>query len=39
MTNDPQQLDRVLSYVKKAVWLLMAYAVGSMIGHLILLVR
>jgi hypothetical protein len=39
MTNDPQQLDRVLSYGKKAIWLVRAYAVGSMIGHLILLAR
>jgi hypothetical protein len=39
MTNDPQHLDRVFRYAKKAVWLLMAYAFGSMVGHLILLAR
>jgi hypothetical protein len=39
MMQDPQQFDRVLGYARKAIWLLMAYAFGSMVGHLILLAR
>ena len=39
MTRDPQQLGRVLDLARKAVWLVMAYAFGSMVGHLILLAR
>ena len=39
MMHDPQQLDRVLGYARKAVWLMMAYAFGSMVGHLLLLAR
>jgi hypothetical protein len=39
MMRDPQQLARVMDLARKGVWLVMAYAVGSMVGHLILLVR
>ena len=39
MMRDPQQRDRVLDFARRAIWLLMAYAFGSMVGHLILLFR
>jgi hypothetical protein len=39
MTMDPRTAERLLSYMSKAVWLIMAYSFGSMVGRLILLAR
>jgi hypothetical protein len=37
MLSDPRSVDRLLSYMSKAVWLIMAYSFGTMVGRLILL--
>jgi hypothetical protein len=34
---DPRTVDRLLGYMGKAVWLIMAYSFGTMVGRLILL--
>ncbi len=34
---DPRSVDRLLGYMSKAVWLIMAYSFGTMVGRLILL--
>ncbi len=39
MMSDPRTVDRLLNYMSKAVWLIMAYSFGTMIGRLILLLR
>jgi len=36
---DPERATRVFTFASRAIWLVMAYAAGSMIGHLILLAR
>jgi hypothetical protein len=33
---DPRSVDRLLGYMSKAVWLIMAYSFGTMVGRLIL---
>jgi hypothetical protein len=37
MLSDPRSVDRLLNYMTKAVWLIMAYSFGTMVGRLILL--
>jgi hypothetical protein len=37
MLSDPRSVDRLLSYMSKAVWLIMAYSFGTMVGRMILL--
>jgi hypothetical protein len=37
MLSDPRSVDRLLGYMSKAVWLIMAYSFGTMVGRLILL--
>jgi len=37
MLSDPRSIDRLLGYMSKAVWLIMAYSFGTMVGRLILL--
>lgn len=39
MMMDPRTVERLLGYMSKAVWLIMAYSLGSMIGRFILLAR
>ncbi|HEU5317594.1 MAG TPA: hypothetical protein VFX49_15885 [Chloroflexota bacterium] len=39
MMMDPRTVDRLLGYMSKAVWLIMAYSFGTMVGRLILLVQ
>jgi hypothetical protein len=39
MLPDPERATRIVTFARRAVWLVMAYAFGSMVGHLILLVR
>ena len=39
MSPDPARSARVLDYAAKAIWLLMAWAGGSMVGQLILYAR
>jgi hypothetical protein len=39
MLSDPRSVDRLLSYMSKAVWLIMAYSFGTMVGRLILLLK
>lgn len=39
MMMDPRTVDRLLGYMSKAVWLIMAYAFGTMVGRLILLTQ
>jgi hypothetical protein len=39
MLSDPRSVDRLLNYMGKAVWLIMAYSFGTMVGRLILLWR
>jgi hypothetical protein len=39
MMTDPRTVDRLLGYMAKAVWLIMAYSFGTMVGRLILLWR
>jgi hypothetical protein len=39
MLSDPRTVERLLNYMSKAVWLIMAYSFGTMIGKLILLLR
>jgi hypothetical protein len=39
MLSDPRSIDRLLSYMSKAVWLIMAYSFGTMVGRLILLMK
>lgn len=39
MLTDPRSVDRLLSYMSKAVWLIMAYSFGTMVGKFILLVH
>lgn len=36
---DPRTVDRLLGVMGKAVWLIMAYAFGTMVGRLILLAQ
>jgi hypothetical protein len=36
---DPRTADRLLNYMTKAVWLIIAYSFGTMVGRLILLAR
>lgn len=37
MLSDPRSVDRLLGYMSKVVWLIMAYSFGTMVGRLILL--
>jgi hypothetical protein len=37
MMTDPRTVERLLNYMSKAVWLIMAYSFGTMVGKLILL--
>jgi hypothetical protein len=39
MLSDPRTVERLLGYMSKAVWLIMAYSFGTMVGKLILLTR
>ena len=39
MLTNPRSVDRILNYMQKAVWLIMAYSFGTMVGRLILLAR
>ena len=39
MYMDPKSLERLLNYLSKAVWLIMAYSFGTMVGRIILLAR
>lgn len=39
MMSDPRTVERLLGYMTKAVWLIMAYSFGTMIGRLILLAQ
>ncbi len=39
MMSNPRQVDRILNYMQKAVWLIMAYSFGTMVGRIILLAR
>jgi hypothetical protein len=39
MMTDPRTVERLLSYMSKAVWLIMAYSFGTMVGKLILMAR
>ena len=39
MMTDPRTVERLLGYMQKAVWLIMAYSFGTMVGRLILLAR
>lgn len=39
MMTDPRTVDRLLGYMSKAVWLIMAYSFGTMVGKIILLTR
>ena len=39
MFTNPRSVERILGYMQKAVWLIMAYSFGTMVGRLILLVR
>jgi hypothetical protein len=39
MLSDPTRQAVVLRYVNRAIWLIMAWAAGSLVGHLILLAR
>jgi hypothetical protein len=39
MLSNPRSVDRILGYMQKAVWLIMAYSFGTMVGRIILLVR
>jgi hypothetical protein len=39
MLSDPKTVERLLNYMAKAVWLIMAYSFGTMVGKLILLAR
>lgn len=39
MIPDPESAARLFTVASRAVWLVMAYATGSMVGHLILLAR
>ena len=39
MMTDPRTLERLMSYMSKAVWLIMAYSFGTMVGRLILLAQ
>jgi hypothetical protein len=39
MMSDPRTVERLLGYMSKAVWLIMAYSFGTMVGRLILLAR
>ena len=39
MLTDPRRLERLLNYMSKAVWLILAYSFGTMIGKIILLFR
>ena len=36
MLSDPRSVDRLFGYMSRAVWLIMAYSFGTMIGRLIL---
>jgi hypothetical protein len=39
MMMDPRTVERLLGYMGKAVWLIMAYSFGTMVGRLILLAQ
>lgn len=39
MMSDPRTVDRLLGYMSRAVWLIMAYSFGTMVGRLILFWR
>ncbi len=39
MLTNPRTVERILGYMQKAVWLIMAYSFGTMVGRLILLAR
>ena len=39
MMTDPRTLERLINYMRKAVWLIMAYSFGTMVGRLILLMQ
>ena len=39
MMMNPQTVERLLGYMSKAVWLIMAYSFGTMVGRLILLAQ
>jgi hypothetical protein len=36
MMSNPRSVDRLLGYMSRAVWLIMAYSFGTMVGRLIL---
>ncbi len=36
MMSDPRSVDRLLGFMSRAVWLIMAYSFGTMVGRLIL---
>lgn len=38
MFSDPHTIDRLLNYMSKFVWLILAFTVGKMAGTMILLV-
>jgi hypothetical protein len=39
MLPDPARTTRIINYASKALWIVMAWAGGSMVGHLILYAR
>jgi hypothetical protein len=39
MLSDPIRQAVILRYVSRTIWLIMAWAAGSLVGHLILLAR
>ena len=39
MMTDPRTVQRLLGYMQKAIWLIMGYSFGTMVGRLILLAR
>lgn len=39
MTLDPYAVKRLLHYLKRAVWLILAASFGTMVGRLILLAQ
>ncbi|MGI8424667.1 MAG: hypothetical protein ACR2NO_11265 [Chloroflexota bacterium] len=39
MMMDPRTVERLLGYMSKAVWLIMAYSFGTMVGRLIVLAQ
>ena len=39
MMTDPRTVERLLGYMSKAVWLIIAYSFGTMVGKFILLLQ